>query len=115
MCGLDNADCGPARPGLPLGDAWATDAAGAPPALIGGYGGGTTSFSYWYMWRFGWVFFLIALFFETLVWVLGLVALCSRIGSAVTGLLAVVALVFFTVAVSLMTYVSLPSSPLRIL
>ena len=106
VCGLDNADCGPARPGLPLGDAWATDASGAPPQLIGSYGGGTTSYSYWYMWRFGWVFFLIALFFESLVFLLGLIALCSRIGSAVTGLLAVVALVFFTVAVSLMTYVS---------
>ena len=103
VCGLDNTDCGPARPGLPLGDAWATDASGAPDALIGSHGGGTTSYSYWYMWRFGWVFFLITLFFESLVFLLGVLALCSRIGSALTGVMAVVALVFFTAAVSLMT------------
>lgn len=105
VCGLDNLNCGPSRPALPLGDAWASGARGAPPALIGSYGGGTTSHYFWYMWRFGWVFFLLALFFEVLAFFAGFLALCSRLGSAFAGLLALVAWVFFTVAVSLMTYV----------
>lgn len=105
VCGLDNTDCGPARPALPLGDAWASNARGAPPELIGSHGGDTTSTNYWYMWRFGWVFFLIALFFEVLAFFAGFLALCSRLGSMFTGLLSLVALVFLTVAVSLMTYV----------
>lgn len=64
------------------------------------------------MWRFGWVFFLIALFFEVLAFFAGFLALCSRLGSMFTGLLSLVALVFLTVAVSLMTYVCLTYKPL---
>jgi hypothetical protein len=60
------------------------------------------------MWRFGWVFFLIALFFEVLAFLAGFLALCSRLGSAFTGLLSLVALFFLTIAVSLMTYVLSP-------
>lgn len=103
VCGDDNTDCGPARPALPLGDAWASNAEGVPSDLIGGYGGDTTSFFYWYMWRFGWVFFLLALFFEVVAWFAGLLALCSRLGSAFAGLIALVAWVFLTIAVALMT------------
>ncbi|KAL2198459.1 SUR7/PalI family-domain-containing protein [Corynascus similis CBS 632.67] len=102
-CGLDNTDCGPSRPALPLGDAWASNARGAPSELIGSHGNDTTSRFYWYMWRFGWVFFLIALFFEVLAFFSGFLALCSRLGSALTGLISVVALFFLTIAVSLMT------------
>ncbi|KAK3298623.1 SUR7/PalI family-domain-containing protein [Chaetomium fimeti] len=103
VCGDGHTDCGPSRPGLPLGDAWASNARNAPSDLIGGYGNGTTSFYYWYMWRFGWVFFLIALFFEVLAFFAGFLALCSRLGSALTGLISLVALFFLTIAVSLMT------------
>ncbi|KAK4042002.1 SUR7/PalI family-domain-containing protein [Parachaetomium inaequale] len=103
VCGDDNTDCGPSRPGLPLGDAWASNARGVPSDLIGGYGNETTSFYFWYMWRFGWVFFLIALLFEVLAFFSGFLALCSRLGSAFTGLLSLVALFFLTIAVSLMT------------
>ncbi|KAK4239749.1 SUR7/PalI family-domain-containing protein [Achaetomium macrosporum] len=103
VCGADNLDCGPARPGLPLGDAWASGARGVPAPLIGEYGNGTTSFHYWYMWRFGWVFFLLALLFEVLAFGAGLLALCSRLGSALAGLIALAGLVFLTIAVSLMT------------
>jgi hypothetical protein len=110
VCGVDNTDCGPARPALPLGDAWASNARGVPEDLMGGFGGDTTSSFYWYMWRFGWVFFLLALFFEVLAFGAGFLALCSRLGSALTGLISLVALVFLTVAVSLMTYVSLSLS-----
>ncbi|KAK3903696.1 SUR7/PalI family-domain-containing protein [Staphylotrichum tortipilum] len=103
VCGLDNTDCGGSHPALPLGFAWAPHAAGAPPDLIGKYGGDTTSHYYWYMWRFGWVFFLLALFFEVLAFFGGLFALCSRLVSGFAGLLSLVALFFFTIAVSMMT------------
>jgi len=102
-CGDDNTDCGPARPALPLGDAWASNARGVPSELIGSYGNDTTSYYFWYMWRFGWVFFLIALFFEVLAFFAGFLALCSRLGSAFTGLISLVAFFFLTIAVSLMT------------
>lgn len=110
VCGDANTDCGPARPALPLGDAWASNARGVPDDFMGGYGGDTTSFFYWYMWRFGWVFFLLALFFEVLAFGAGFLALCSRLASAFTGLISLVALLFLTVAVSLMTYVCFPLS-----
>ncbi|KAL2117779.1 hypothetical protein VTJ04DRAFT_7439 [Mycothermus thermophilus] len=103
ICGLDNTDCGPSRPALPLGDAWASFAKNVPDELIGGFGNDTTSHSYWYMWRFGWVFFLLALFFEVLGLALGMLALCTRIGSLVTSLVTLIALVIYSVAVSLMT------------
>jgi hypothetical protein len=100
VCGDGNTNCGPSRPGLPLGDAWASNARNAPSELIGGYGDNTTSYSYWYMWRFGWVFFLIALFFELLAFFSGFLALCNKLGS---GLISLVALFFLTIAISLMT------------
>ncbi|KAK4102881.1 hypothetical protein N658DRAFT_422381, partial [Parathielavia hyrcaniae] len=103
VCGDDNDDCGPSRPALPLGDAWDSNADGVPSDLIGGYGGDTTSHYYWYMWRFGWVFFLLALFFEVVAFFAGFLALCSRLGSALTGLIALIAWIFLTIAVSLMT------------
>ncbi|EAQ89572.1 hypothetical protein CHGG_06191 [Chaetomium globosum CBS 148.51] len=103
VCGDGNTDCGPSRPGLPLGDAWASNARNAPSELIGSHGNDTTSYFYWYMWRFGWVFFLIALFFEVLAFFSGFLALCSRLGSMFTGLISLVALFFLTLAVSLMT------------
>lgn len=106
VCGNGNTDCGPARPALPLGkDAWAADADGVPSELIGGYGDGTTSYHFWYMWRFGWVFFLLSLFFATAAFFTGFLALFSRLGSALAGLVSLAALVFLTVAVSLMTCV----------
>jgi len=108
ICGPDNTDCGPAHPALPFGSAWSSNPSKAPEELVGHYGSGTTSFTYWYMWRFGWVFFLIALFFEVLTFFSGFLACCSRLGSAISGLIALTALLFYTVAVSLMTYVFVP-------
>lgn len=105
ICGKDNTDCGPARPGLPLGDAWASNARGAPSDLIGDYGNHTTSYSFWYMWRFGWVIFLMALFFEVLAFFSAFLALCSKLGSTLASLISLIALVFLSIAVSLMTYV----------
>ncbi|KAA8633762.1 hypothetical protein SMACR_01278 [Sordaria macrospora] len=55
------------------------------------------------MWRFGWVFFLMALFFETLAFFSGFLACLGRIGALVSAMMASLALVMLSVAVSLMT------------
>jgi len=111
ICGLDNKDCGPATPALPIGHAWSGSPSNAPAELVGGYGGDTTSFMYWYLWRFGTVFYLITLFFTVVAFFSSFLACCGRLGSALTGLIAAVALLFNTVSVALMTYVcKLPTS-----
>lgn len=60
---------------------------------------------YFYMWRFGWVFYLIGLFFAVMAFFTGFLACCGRLGSAISGLVSLAALFFYTIAVSLMTYV----------
>jgi hypothetical protein len=67
------------------------------------FGDYTTSYYFFYMWRFGWVFYLIALFFEVLAFFAGFVALCGRLGSAIAGLVSLTAFFFLSIAVSLMT------------
>lgn len=69
------------------------------------YAGNTTSMYYYYMWRFGWVFYLISLFFAVMAFFAGFLACCGRLGSAISGLVSLTALFFYTIAVSLMTYV----------
>ncbi|KAK0749253.1 SUR7/PalI family-domain-containing protein [Schizothecium vesticola] len=104
ICGASNLDCGPSAPALAFGAAWTgPDTQNAPPSLAGPHGGGTTSTTYWYLWRFGTVMYLITLFFETIAFFTSFLACCGRLGSAVTGLLAGVALFFGSVAVALMT------------
>ncbi|KAI1478234.1 SUR7/PalI family-domain-containing protein [Daldinia eschscholtzii] len=105
ICGEGNTDCSGAWPAPPLGWAWSANPANAPETLVGTHGGDTTSFYYYYMWRFGWVFYLIALVFSVLAFFAGFVACCGRLGSAIAGLGALVALFFHTIAVSMMTAV----------
>jgi hypothetical protein len=124
ICGDGNTDCWGPWPAPAFGWAWSGNPTNAPAELVGDFGGGTTSFNYYYMWRFGWVFYLIALFFEGMAFFAGFLACCGRLGSAIAGLVSLVALFFLTIAVSLMTYVSialflpfllsLPSHHLRI-
>ncbi|KAK3693704.1 SUR7/PalI family-domain-containing protein [Podospora appendiculata] len=103
ICGDGNTDCSASYADPPVGYAWDGNPNNAPAELAGGHGGDTTSSSYFFMWRFGWVFYLIGLFFEVLTFGSGFLALCSRLGSAVSGLLSLISLVFLTVGVSLMT------------
>ncbi|KAI1761514.1 SUR7/PalI family-domain-containing protein [Hypoxylon sp. FL1150] len=105
ICGEGNVGCNKAAPAPPLGWAWSANPSGAPPQLVGTHGGDTTSSYYYYMWRFGWVFYLIALVFSTVAFFSGFVACFGRLGSAIAGLLAALALFFHTIAVSLMTAV----------
>ncbi|EXV02160.1 Protein SUR7 [Metarhizium brunneum] len=103
ICGDNNQDCTSAKAGLPLGWAWAANARNVPDDLGGSYGGGTTSYHYFYMWRFSWVFILIALFFEVLAFFSGFLACCGRLGAAIAFIVTGVALLFHAVATSLFT------------
>jgi SUR7/PalI family len=103
VCGDDNLNCGPAYPALPFGYAWAGNPQSASGELVGDFGGGTTSYYYWYMWRFGWVFYLITLFFSVMAFFCSFLACCGRLGSAIAALVSTIALFFNTIAVSLMT------------
>ncbi|KAI1204881.1 SUR7/PalI family-domain-containing protein [Annulohypoxylon truncatum] len=105
ICGDGNTDCGRATPAAPLGWAWSGDPSSAPASVVGSHGGHTTSFYFYYMWRFGWVFYLIALVFSVLAFFAGFVACCGRLGSAIAGIVALTALFFHTIAVSMMTAV----------
>ena len=63
----------------------------------------TTSKYYFYMWRFGWVFYLMALVLDVFGFFASLLAPCSRLASGFSGLIIGAALFFFTIAASLMT------------
>ena len=54
------------------------------------------------MWRFGWVFYIMALFFGVLAVFTGLIS-CTRLGSAVSSLLTAIATFWLTLAAILMT------------
>ncbi|KAI9163209.1 Protein SUR7 [Paramyrothecium foliicola] len=103
FCGEGNQDCGSARAAPPFGQAWDGNADNVPSDLIGGHGGDTTSRRFFYLWRFGWVFFIIALFFEVLAFFSGFLACCGRLGAAISSLVSAFALFCLTIAVSLMT------------
>ncbi|KAK8075292.1 SUR7 protein [Apiospora hydei] len=103
MCSPGNLNCGGAWPAPPFGWAWDHDPTGAPASLVGSHGGNTTSMYFYYMWRFGWVFYLMTLFFSVLAFFTGFLACCGRLGSALAGLSTMIALFFYSIAVSLMT------------
>jgi hypothetical protein len=54
------------------------------------------------MWRFGWVFYLMALFFGVLALFTGLVS-CTRLGSGLSSLMTMIATFWMTLAAILMT------------
>lgn len=110
VCGANNVDCTKASPAMPFGHAWADDAENIPDGIGGSFAGNTTSKFYFYMWRFGWVFYIISLFFAIAAFFTGFLACCGRLGSAISGLVSLTALFFYSVAVSLMTCVVYPNS-----
>lgn len=103
ICGAGNTGCSKASPAMPFGHAWANNADNIPNGLGGKYAGNTTAEFYFYMWRFGWVMYLMSLFFEVMAFFAGFLACCGRLGAAISGLVAFTALFFYSVAVSLMT------------
>lgn len=79
------------------------------------FAGQTTSKYYFYMWRFGWVLYLISLFLTVMAFFTGFLACCGRLGSALSGLVSLAALFFYTIAVSLMTSVFPASTPFSLI
>jgi len=105
VCGEGDRDCGSPVPALPIGYAWVGGSAGAPDSLVGGHAKGTTSKYYFWMWKFGWVFYLIALVADVGAFFTSLLAPFSRLASGFAGLILAFALLFMTLAASLMTAV----------
>jgi len=103
VCGSGNTNCGKPVPALPIGYAWVGNSAGAPTSMVGHHGKGTTDTYYYYMWRFGWVFYLMSMFFTAVALFFSLIAPCSRLASGFSGLVALSALFFYSIAAALMT------------
>lgn len=103
ITGVDNSERGAPVPALPFGAAWIGGGAGAPADLIGSHYHGTTDFHYYYLWRFGWVFYLIALVFDVLAFFTSLLAPCSRLASYGSSFILFIAWFFMSFAASMMT------------
>ncbi|KAI0437493.1 SUR7/PalI family-domain-containing protein [Xylaria telfairii] len=105
ICGEDNTDCSRSWPDPPVGWAWSKNPTGdsLPERIIGSYGDGTTSQQYFYLWRFGWVFYLLALVFAVFAFFTGFLACFGRLGHAIAAMMSFVALFFHTIGAALMT------------
>lgn len=103
VCGQGNTDCGKPVPDLPFGYAWVGGGQGAPSSLVGSHGKGTTSTHFYFLWRFGWVFYLMGLFFAVCAFFTSLLAPCSRLASYFASSVLVFALFWFSLGASLMT------------
>jgi len=103
VCGDNNANCGSPVPALPVGYAWLGGSSQAPHGLVGSHGKHTTSFHYYYLWRFGWVFYLLGLLTTVCAFFASLIAPCSRLASGISGILVLNALFWFSFAAAMMT------------
>jgi hypothetical protein len=110
ICGADpttghNANCGAVVPALPFD----------PPRNFGTQNGVPQQFigthQYYYLSRFMFAFYLVALVFGAIALLTGLLALVSRLGGYISSMTTSIALFFQTLAATLMTYVH-PSLPL---
>lgn len=108
VCGIDDSnrnDCGDrpyeqVHPAFPLDPASPREfgtTVNMPANFVDNHG------YYFYMTRFMFAFMLIALFFAVMALFTGVLALCTRIGAYLSGLLAMIALVFQLIQCSLMT------------
>ncbi|KAF2433009.1 SUR7-domain-containing protein [Tothia fuscella] len=103
ICGVGdnglNANCGAIVPALPFdpprGNNFGTTN-GIPDGLVGTH-------RFYYLSRFMFAFYIIALFFAVCALFTGLLALCTRLGAYLSGLNAAMALFFQALAASLMT------------
>lgn len=103
VCGAGNTDCGKAVPDLPIGYAWVNGNSGVPASLVGSHGKGTTSTYYYYMWRFGWVFYLLALVFDAFAFLTAIASPFSRLAAGFSGLMVAIALFWMSLGAALMT------------
>lgn len=103
FCGKDNTDCSGSRPAPAFGRAWSAGARDAPEGLVGESGSGTTDKYYYLMWRFGWVWFILALASSLIAFFAGFLACCGRVGAFISSAVSSVALAFWTLAAVFMT------------
>lgn len=103
FCDQNNENCGDSRPAPAFGKAWAPNARGAPERLVGSHGGDTTDAYYFFMWRFGWVWFILALASSAVAFFSGFLACCGRVGAFISSTVSFVALAFWTLATVFMT------------
>ncbi|KAL9088341.1 MAG: hypothetical protein Q9165_006266 [Trypethelium subeluteriae] len=103
ICGVDgngrNTNCGATVPALPFSPPNPHDfgtAVGVPPDFIG-------TNHYFYLSRFMFAFYLVALFFSVISLFTGLLALCSRLGGYISALNVGIALFFQSLAAALLT------------
>jgi len=103
VCGVDshgrNANCGSIIPALPFDPPQRHNfgtTKGVPAAFIGTH-------RFYYLSRFMFAFYIIALFFAVCALFTGLLALCTRLGAYLSGLNTGLALFFQALAASLMT------------
>lgn len=108
ICGANNGhnvNCGNTHAALPFD----------PPRNFGTNNNVPQAFigtdQYYYMSRFMFAFYLIALFFAVVALFTGLLALCTRLGAYLSGLNTVIAAFFQVITAALMTYVQ-PSTHL---
>jgi hypothetical protein len=102
ICGSDpatglNADCGASVPALPFDpprNFGTTE--NVPEQFIGTH-------QYFYLSRFMFVFYLIALLFAVIAFFSGLLAICSRLGGYLSGLTTSIALFFQALSAALLT------------
>lgn len=100
VCGVDggrNADCGKIHAAQAFSPAtnFGTTT-GVASAFIGTH-------KYYYLSRFAWAFYIIALFFAVIAFFVSILAICTRLGSYLTGMMTIIALFFQTLAAALMT------------
>lgn len=104
FCDQNNENCGDSKPAPAFGKAWNSDgAADAPHQLTGSRGDDTTSKYYFFMWRFGWVFFILALASSAIAFFSGFLACCGRVGAFISSAVSFVALAFWALAAVFMT------------
>jgi len=102
ICGADgstNTNCGSIVPALPFNPTSKSNfgtTTGVPDAFVGTH-------QYYYLSRFAFAFYLIALFFGFIALCTGLLALCTRLGAYLSSVTVFVALFFQALASALMT------------
>jgi len=104
ICGVNffnglNQNCGSPVAALPFSPPHRTNfdtTFGVPHVFL-------TTRKFYYLSRFAWVFFLLALLFSVFAFLTGALALCTRIGAYLSGFNTFIALFWQTVAAALMT------------
>ncbi|KAK0111227.1 hypothetical protein ONS95_001602 [Cadophora gregata] len=105
VCANGGGDCGKTVPAMPIGAAWVGGSQGVPAGLTGSHYKSTTSTYYYYLWRFGWVFYLMSIAFTSVTFLLSLLAPCSRLASGLSGSFLAFSLFWYSLAAALMTVV----------